>query len=207
MGRKTTSGYRFLIKRPDASSFSYVRDIPQLCRDYVSGDVVCSWTGETRPVGGSAVIKLSLGTGDLQAAYKRWSEVHTQIEQIIQRAFDRVIKPVRAKTVIRRITRLTPEQIKALGQRYYNDVLEQDDEALLDVDERRHTAAALVGSEDFFTPLSMLETRRAEILSYLRQIEEAEAIEFSGEYEKFDAATHFGKNGNAWSEDEQPPAG
>ena len=207
MGRKTSVGYRFLIKRPDASAYSYIRDIPQSCRAYVSGDIFCSWKRETRPVGGGAVIKLSLGTGDLQTAAARWSEVHTQVEAILRNAHDRTNVLVGRQRVVRRISGLTQDEIRALGQRYYKSALERDDEALLDVIERRHAAAALVGSPDFLKPLSMPETRHAEMQAFGREFDQALSVELDGDYARFDSAVHFGKHGNAWSEDEPTPEG
>ena len=207
MGRRTSVGYRFLISRPDASSYSYIRDIPRSCRAYVSGDITCSWKRGTRPVGGGAVIKLSLGTGDLQTAATRWSEVHAQIETILRHALDRATAPVGTKRVVRRISGLTQDEIRALGHRYYQTALEQDDEALLDVDERRHAAAALIGSPDLLTPLSMPEARRAEIQAFGREFDQASSVELDGDYARFDSAVHFGKHGNAWLEDEPTPEG
>jgi hypothetical protein len=86
MTRPTTSGLPFLVCRSDSGKFAYWRNLPADIARFVTGEVALAWTPVPHRLESRAVVKISLKTGDQLTARRRWGEVHSQIEGLIEKA-------------------------------------------------------------------------------------------------------------------------
>lgn len=127
MARLTSTGYPFLVRRPDGASLSYVRRVSPIVRNHLSGEVLCRWTGERRKLGGAATIKISFGTGDLKEASLRWSDVHAQIDRLIENARRRAAIGKARHSTEREVETLSEAQMIAIGDHHYYQILQEED--------------------------------------------------------------------------------
>lgn len=148
MPRPTTSGTPYLVLRPDSGKYAYWRNLDPRIAPSVFGSIVTSWTLSGHRLNGEAVVKVSLKTGDLALAWKRWSEVHPQVERLIEKATARVRQdaaagapavdrppmaaPASAETAPARS--LTSEDRAAIAEQARHDLITEDDQAWADPD-------------------------------------------------------------------------
>ncbi|MET3892718.1 integrase [Bosea sp. OAE506] len=130
MGRSSTSGMIYLVKRPEGG-FSYVRHLANGLAKSVSGDLQLSWSTERRKLGGRPVIKVSLATSDLSLARQRWLEVHPQVERLIDFAKATFSRKRGRPPAATRLQALSQETIRQLADDVYYRILASDDEETL----------------------------------------------------------------------------
>lgn len=130
MGRCSTSGMIYLVKRPEGG-FSYVRHLASGLAESVSGDLQLSWSTERRKVGGGKIIKIALATSDLNLARQRWLEVHPQVEHLIGFARDTFQRKRVRPCVVRRLQALPHDAIQQIADEVYRRILASDDEEAL----------------------------------------------------------------------------
>ena len=126
MGRSSSTGYPFLILRPDGGHFTYHREISTALAPRVIGDVRLAWSGHVRALTGKRTIRISLGTGDEKTARQRWGVVHPQVDTLIENADLRARGQTRAPSPpLCRVS--TPPTSVGLRIRSYHDVLATHD--------------------------------------------------------------------------------
>ncbi len=130
MGRSSTSGMIYLVKRPEGG-FSYVRHLANGLAESISGDLQLSWSSERRKVGGRPVIKVALATSDLSIARQRWLEVHPQVERLIDFAKTTFPRRRARPPGATRLPALPQETIRQIADDVYRRILATDDEEAL----------------------------------------------------------------------------
>lgn len=130
MGRSSTSGMVYLVKRPEGG-FSYIRHLTSGLAETLSGDLHLSWSKDRRKVGGRKVIKIALATNDLALARQRWLEVHPQVEHLIGFAKDTFLRKRVRPAGVRRLQALPPDSIRQIADEVYRQILASDDEEAL----------------------------------------------------------------------------
>lgn len=126
MGRKSSSGARYLTKRADAYGlWQYYRNLPQDIYPKVIGEVRCHWSGRITRLEGRSVVVVSLGTTDRQEALVRRDMVHAEVEPIVQQAVRMVRKPGSPRP--RLVAALSDEQRKALVDHAHAEALAEAD--------------------------------------------------------------------------------
>lgn len=84
MTRPSTSGTPYLILRSDTGKFVYWRSLSERLALRAEGKVDLSWTSKPYVLRGNRVIRISLNTGDSKLAHRRWGEVHSRIEALME---------------------------------------------------------------------------------------------------------------------------
>jgi hypothetical protein len=79
MAGKTSSGFRFLVRRKDVGKYAYWRILDPAIAPFVRGEIHRSWAVASHSLSGKPIVKLSLQTGDHATACDRWSEVHARV--------------------------------------------------------------------------------------------------------------------------------
>lgn len=130
MGRSSTFGMLYLVKRPEGG-FSYIRDLSNGLAETLSGELDLSWSTDRRKVGGRKVIKIALATSDLNLARQRWLEVHPQVENLIGFAKDTFQRKRKRPSVVRRLQALPHEAIRQIADDVYQRILASDDDEAL----------------------------------------------------------------------------
>lgn len=125
MGRSSTFGMLYLVKRPEGG-FSYIRDLPARVAATLSGELALSWTAERRKVGGRSVLKIALGTSSGAWARHRWLEM-PQIEHLIGFAKDSIQRCSSRPSRVTRLQLLPADAIRAVADRVYQEILAADD--------------------------------------------------------------------------------
>lgn len=130
MGRRSSSGARYLTKRADAyGHWQYYRSLPQDIYPKVIGEVRCHWSGRVTRLEGRSVVVVSLGTTDRQEALVRRDMVHAEVEPIVQQAIRMVRKPGSPRP--RLVAALSDEQRKALVDHAHARALAEDDAGIV----------------------------------------------------------------------------
>lgn len=137
MGRPSTSGSRFLVKRSDSGIWAYHRNLPPDIAKGVIGEVRLYWSGRMAELKAKKVVAISLGTSDRREAERRRDQIHAQIEQIVDRAMREIrLVGMSAGHHVRLVPRLTPAQHRQIADWVYGSALAaQDDEMAEDPDE------------------------------------------------------------------------
>lgn len=84
MTHPSTSGTPYLILRSDTGKYVYWRILSERLALRADGKVDLSWTSKPYVLRGNRVIKISLNTGDSKLAHRRWGEVHSRIEALME---------------------------------------------------------------------------------------------------------------------------
>ena len=101
------------------------------------------WSGRTRTLAGKAVISISFATRDRKRAQQRWTEVHPQVDALVQLA--EVLSRRCAETKqASEVPRVDPARIRAVAEQTYHDVLACDDRVRIEGGFSTPTAVALV---------------------------------------------------------------
>ena len=131
MGRSSSTGLPFLIRRPDTQKFAYHRVIPAELAPHVAGPLNLLWASRIVELDGRSTIKISLKTGDEEMARVRWQSVHQQVEALVQ--FARVeVRSRRAAELAVRVKGLKPADIRHMVEQVRHDILAEDDRIYLD---------------------------------------------------------------------------
>lgn len=125
MTRPTASGLPFLILRSDSGKYAYWRNLPKEHAAIAKGTIDLSWALKSHLLDGKRVIKISLKTGDLTLAQRRWSDVHAQIEALIERGI--VSAKNEVGPVASPIASLTSGDRAAIAAQARHDVLADHD--------------------------------------------------------------------------------
>lgn len=113
MGRSSSSGARFLVKRSDDYGvWQYYRKVAPDIAPKVIGEVRLYWSGKIVRLEAKRLIAISLGTSDNREAISRRDLLHPQIEELILEAIRLVRKPGVPRP--RLVAALSEEQRKAL---------------------------------------------------------------------------------------------
>ena len=144
MGRSSTSGMVYLVKRPEGG-FSYVRNLSNGLAETLSGELDLSWSAGRRKVGGGKILKIALATSDLNLARQRWLEVHPQVEHLIGFAKDTFQRKRKRPSVVRRLRVLPHEAIRQIADDVYQRILASDDEEALSGEVLTRPARASAG--------------------------------------------------------------
>ncbi len=205
MGRINAYGYRFLVKRPDSSSFTYVREITQKLSRHVSGEITSPWSGVSRPIGGRQIIKLSLETGDIEMAASRWRDLHGQIELLLARAKKQVILGANTAQVRPiRISTLDADQIRTLGDRYYHDILAAEDRIVLNIEKRVERVRSELDHARADDSPSISQIKKAEIEYHREERSTAAICLETDDFRCFDLNHYMNKKGE-WFDDTNRP--
>jgi integrase len=136
VGRPSTSGSRFLVKRSDSGIWAYHRNLPPDIAKGVIGEVRLYWSGRIAALTGKKVVAISLGTSDRREAERRRDQAHAQVEQIVDRAMREIRMIGMSADRIRLVPKLTPQQHRQIADWLYASALAaQDDEMAEDPDE------------------------------------------------------------------------
>lgn len=130
MGRRSSSGARYLTKRADAYGlWQYCRNLSRDIYPKVIGEIRCHWSGRITRLEGRPVVVVSLGTTDRQEALVRRDMVHSEVEPIVQQAIRMVRKPGSPRP--RLVAALSDEQRKALVDHAHARALAEDDAGIV----------------------------------------------------------------------------
>ncbi len=80
MGRRSTSGSRFLVRRTGTDLWTYHRNLPADIAPKVIVEVRLYWCGRVAKFRGKRAIAISLGTSDRREAERRRDQIHAEIE-------------------------------------------------------------------------------------------------------------------------------
>jgi hypothetical protein len=141
MPRPTASGLPFLVRRADSGKYAYWRNIRPELAPFVAGPVDLSWSLTPHVLAGKTVIKISLKTGDLPLARRRWGEVHRQIEALCDQAM--ACAKASNGPVVASEPHLTSGDRAVIAAQARHDVMAEHDAAWIDTD-----------SVDSMTPLA-----------------------------------------------------
>lgn len=185
MGRSSTSGMVYLVKRPEGG-FSYIRDLPVDLFPSVSGELSLSWSRSARKVGGRKVLKIALGTADLTQARARWLEIHPQVETLLGLAKARPKLRGTRPAVTHRLQALPRETITEIANRVYQEILAADDEEALSGQPSDLTELALGELEDLQPDggVSLIQAKRR---AHRRELDHLRAYDRNVDGYDFDA--------------------
>jgi integrase len=142
MGKRSTSGTRFLIRRSDCDLWAYHRNLAVNIAPKVAGEVELYWSGRTAKLSGKRAVAISLGTSDRREAKKRRDQVHGQVEQIV----DRAMRQVRRNGDLKKAA-LSPDDLRKIADHFYADVLNRDDTGTTSTDLLREWNTATAAAE------------------------------------------------------------
>ncbi len=147
MARHGTNGRTFLVLRPDSGQYIYNRVLRPDIAPYVSGTLDLPWAPEARCLEGKTAIKISLQTGDLTIAQRRWAQLHPQIERLVLQAAEKVRSKNRqaAAGAPRLLNGLSGENIAQLAGQARHDILAEDDRRWTDPHFRSPLAQVVAG--------------------------------------------------------------
>ncbi len=131
MSRPSASATPFLVLRPETGKCAYWRNLRSEIAPSVKGLVFASWLLKPHHLMGKAVVKISLKTGDKQLAQRRWLDIHTQVETLVDAATTQAASALVPATPSAR-PGLTSGDRAAIAAQARHDVLAQHDEALVD---------------------------------------------------------------------------
>lgn len=130
MGRRSSSGARYLTKRTDSYGlWQYYRTLPKDIAAKVIGEVRCHWSGRITRLEGRPVVVVSLGTTDRHEALVRRDMVHAEVEPIVQQAVRLVRKPGPPRP--RLVATISDEQRKALVDHAHAAALAEADARII----------------------------------------------------------------------------
>lgn len=134
MARPSSTGLPYLTARSDSGKLAYWRTIPADIAPFVVGDLRLSWTVRNHPLTGKSVVKVSLKTGDETTARNRWSEVHTQVNELIDEATRRGRRVVDRAGSLKKRASLSAEERGVMAGQARHDLLADHDEEWADPD-------------------------------------------------------------------------
>jgi integrase len=183
MGRKSPFILPFLLKRSESGGYVYFRSVPADVRPAISGEVLCSWSGETRVLGSNAAIKVSFNTTDFATARHRWNEIHAQVELVVSAATrrQRADRLNRSRRSIQRVSGLSDQQIKILAARLEHRILKEHEAGLIDPKIRAQAMQRDFLGRDPDDPISQQELRNSEFWHHHREAEYAKLLYREGD--------------------------
>lgn len=99
--------------------------MPDHLNSLVVGDVRLPRAGRTRGLRGKTTINISFGAGDPATARQRWTEIHPQVDALVQLPEVRARKATKPDTLAT-IPRLDPARIRTIAEQAYHGVLDKD---------------------------------------------------------------------------------
>ncbi len=128
MPRQPAFGLPFLLLRK-TGKFAYWRRIPAKVASRIRGTIRRHWALQDHPLNGTS--QVSLGAGDEATARTRWSQVHSQVEALLEAAIRQTGDP-KSDTRLERRSALTPTDVATFAAQTCHDVLFQHDETWVD---------------------------------------------------------------------------
>lgn len=132
MGRRSSSGSRFLVRRKGTNRWTYHRNLPADAAPKVIGEVRLYWSGKVARLRGRRAIAISLGTSDQREAERRRDQIHAEIETQVARAIEMVRQTGIVPHTTRVIPSLSPEHHKTIGDWVYAYSLAAQDAELVE---------------------------------------------------------------------------
>lgn len=128
MGRSSSSGTRYLVRRSDQSGlWMYHRSLPPDIAPEVVGELRLFWSGRIAQLIGRKVIAISLGTSDKREAERRRDQVHAEIEVLVDRAMREVRRVGLSPDRVRLVSKLSADQQRRIADWVYGTALHAQD--------------------------------------------------------------------------------
>ena len=127
MSRPGSTGTQYLTRGSGTGKFVYSRALPPDVAPYVVGEIDQPWARKKARLTRKKVIKVSLKTGDLPTAHKRFIQVAARVDNLIEKGLKLARQSAYSPQNPTMLASLDAQQIGVLAQQIHHDIVAADD--------------------------------------------------------------------------------